>query len=241
MQTPPARLSLREYLTRRHVRKSAIRVDRVRRLTDRHVVVAAYGLGGLTTCPDEIVDLSDGTRVCEWSSEERVTRGGWIEPFRVRFATEDDMWRGLHARAAARADLRRYLPGLGTESVSTWMPSHLRTTTTTTTAGAREWSAVDVARVARSAKLLDDCSSDKETRAGFDHPDGARDAYTDRTGVLVDPSELAQLRVVVIAISGEADDRALDSLGRPNGGRAKGGRAGTRSPMAAPAKSARTR
>ena len=77
---------------------------------------------------------------------------------------------------------------------------------------AREWSAVDVTRAARSAKLLDDSANDKETRAGFDHQVGARDAYTDRTGVVVDVCELAQLRVVVVSVAGAADDATVSGF-----------------------------
>lgn len=226
-----SRPSLRDFILRRR-RAAAPTPVRVRRMVDREAIVGAYGTGALVACPVEIVDLSDGTRVCEWDEPvvvsvarrpsildgDPVLRELFEDAFgrdatrsrpavvesrlRVRYASEEDMWRGLHARSAAKSDHRRTLRGaIGELAIAAW------------------------SRRAASVGAADsDLEIAVEPRAGFDsaNAESARSAYAVRSSALAAvrlswESADAELRVVHVELPGSCDDRQLDSLGRPNG------------------------
>ena len=71
---------------------------RLRRLLDVALLESAYGRGVHDRVPVEIVDLSDGSLVCEWSCE----RDDEVVGRRVRYASESDMWRELHELARSQ-------------------------------------------------------------------------------------------------------------------------------------------
>ncbi len=178
---------------------------RLRRLLDVALLESAYGRGVHDRVPVEIVDLSDGSLVCEWSCE----RDDEVVGRRVRYASEADMWRELHELARS-------------QGVPRTVPFY----------AARAWSSALVGGVitATPAELELQARADatrdfhaEDSSPGVDVTDGARAAWVDRDiallAILVDDDALALPCHPPrwVPVSGEDDGRALDSLGRRNG------------------------
>ncbi len=94
---PSRKPTFRQFLARRRAASAPITVVpvRVRRLMLPALVADAYGARGPDVVPYEVVDLSDGTRLCEYADGR--TR---------RFAGEDHVWRYAHACARGVAGNR---------------------------------------------------------------------------------------------------------------------------------------
>lgn len=162
---------------------------RVRRLYDRELIESAYDRHAVALVPDEIVDLADGTRLCEWGCG------------RLRYASEDDMWRDLHVRALGR--MSGDLVSIGV------------------------YDARPAGFVLQKKKTARPGAAPLPT----DPPAwSARDAYSERTSALLALREtgVGQLpRPRVVDAADAADDRPLDVLGRKARPRRAGRSSGT--------------
>ena len=176
---------------------------RLRRMLDASLLERAYGRGAHDRVPVEIIDLDDGSRLCEWDD------GVSVVGQRMRYASEADMWRDLHALAGARG-IQRTVPFYSTRLWSSATPD----ATTVSDAMLESMARADAARdlVAENVSGLD-----------VDDMGGAREAWIDREiallAIIIDEDDLdLPLRFLRwVAVPGEADDRELDTLGRPNG------------------------
>lgn len=171
---------------------------RLRRMLDPSLLERAYGRGVHDRVPVEIIDLDDETRLCEWDDGRRE-----------RYASEADMWRDLHALAKTR-DVPRSVPYYAARA---WASSQTMVTP--------DLNAADEKRHAHADAMRDIAAL--EPIAGLDVKGGAREAWVDREvallAVVLDDDELEMPSRFPrwVAIPGEADDRALDTLGRRNG------------------------
>lgn len=176
---------------------------RLRRMLDASLLERAYGRGAHDRVPVEIIDLDDGSRLCEWDD------GVSVVGQRMRYASEADMWRDLHALAGARG-MQRTVPFYSTRLWSSAAPA----ATTASDAMLESMARADAARdlVAENVPGLD-----------VSDTGGAREAWIDREiallAIIIDEDDLdLPLRFLRwVAVPGEADDRELDTLGRPNG------------------------
>jgi hypothetical protein len=179
---------------------------RVRRLLDVALLERAYGRGAHDRVPVEIVDLDDGSLVCEWSCE----RDDEVVGRRVRYASESDMWRELHELARAKG-VPRTIPF---HAARAWASASTGETTTSFTPAELELRA-------RADAARDFHAEDKAP--GLDVVDGARAAWIDRDvgllALLSDDDALALPSHLPrwVPVAGEDDGRTLDSLGRRNG------------------------
>lgn len=177
---------------------------RLRRMLDASLLERAYGRGAHDRVPVEIIDLDDGSRLCEWDD------GVSVVGQRMRYASEADMWRDLHALAGARG-MQRTVPFYSTRLWSSTAPAAATTSDAMLESMARADAARDLVA--------------QESVPGLDVDDvgGAREAWIDREiallAIIIDEEDLdLPLRFLRwVAVPGEADDRELDTLGRPNG------------------------
>jgi len=178
---------------------------RLRRLLDVTLLESAYGRGVHDRVPVEIVDLDDGSVLCEWSCE----RDDEVVGRRVRYASEVDMWRELHAIAQTQGVMRT-IPFYAARAWSS--------ATSTIVQALPEAVLEQHAR----ADATSDFRADTST-PGLDVINGARAAWVDRdVGLLAiladdDALVLPSHPPRWVPVAGEADGRALDSLGRRNG------------------------
>lgn len=176
---------------------------RLRRMLDASLLERAYGRGAHDRVPVEIIDLDDGSRLCEWDD------GVSVVGQRMRYASEADMWRDLHALAGARG-MQRTVPFYSTRLWSSAAPAAMTASDAMLESMARADAARDL--VAENVSGLD-----------VDDMGGAREAWIDREiallAIIIDEDDLdLPLRFLRwVAVPGEADDRELDTLGRPNG------------------------
>lgn len=188
--------------TRLHTCTRPIAV-RLRRMLDASLLERAYGRGAHDRVPVEIIDLDDGSRLCEWDD------GVSVVGQRMRYASEADMWRDLHALAGARG-MQRTVPFYSTRLWSSAAPAAMTASDAMLESMARADAARDL--VAENVSGLD-----------VDDMGGAREAWIDREiallAIIIDEDDLdLPLRFLRwVAVPGEADDRELDTLGRPNG------------------------
>lgn len=178
---------------------------RLRRLLDVALLESAYGRGVHDRVPVEIVDLSDGSLVCEWSCE----RDDEVVGRRVRYASEADMWRELHELARSQG-VPRTVPFYAARA---WSSALVGGVTTATPAELELQARVDATRDFHA----------EDSSPGVDVTNGARAAWVDRDvallAILVDDDALVLPCHPPrwVSVSGEDDGRALDSLGRRNG------------------------
>ena len=194
---------------------------RLRRLLDVALLESAYGRGVHDRVPVEIVDLSDGSLVCEWSCE----RDDEVVGRRVRYASEADMWRELHELARSQG-VPRTVPFYAARA---WSSALVGGVTTATPAELELQARADATRDFHA----------EDSSPGVDVTDGARAAWVDRDIALLailvdddddDDKDWQRYRVAAahslalpchpprwVSVSGEDDGRALDSLGRRNG------------------------
>jgi hypothetical protein len=176
---------------------------RLRRMLDASLLERAYGRGAHDRVPVEIIDLDDGSRLCEWDD------GVSVVGQRMRYASEADMWRDLHALAGARG-MQRTVPFYSTRLWSSAAPAAMTASDAMLESMARADAARDL--VAENVPGLD-----------VDDMGGAREAWIDREiallAIIIDEDDLdLPLRFLRwVAVPGKADDRELDTLGRPNG------------------------
>lgn len=179
---------------------------RLRRLLDVALLESAYGRGVHDRVPVEIVDLDDGTILCEWSCE----RDDEVVGRRVLYASEADMWRELHTIAQ-------------TQGVMRTIPFYAARAWSSASASMAPPAPEAVLERAARADATSDFHADTSTPGLDVADDSARAAWVDRDvgllAILVDddalvlPSRLPRW----VPVPGESDGRALDSLGRRNG------------------------
>lgn len=242
---------------------------RVRRLLDTQVLVDRYGAHVVAAMPEEIIDLADGTRVCEWPDAESrphtIRRETLAErddrmlavvidgkqnatdkteaivlmsDRRIRYASEDDMWRDL-TRIAGKAPFAKPQYRVAESSISSWNGDTTIPVEFTPTEVA-QYASVQIAIDARKANNGQRDTPDMRGRLmrtvhGYRTEDlrASGDAWVDRPGALkaIERGYGAwRLRIVTVPCAEETDDRELDSQGRRNGGSRK--RPGAQGPKA---------
>ena len=232
---------------------------RVRRLLDTQVLVDRYGAHVVAAMPEEIIDLADGTRVCEWPDAESrphtirretpaerddrvlaVVIDGkqnatdkteaivLMSDRRIRYASEDDMWRDL-TRIAGKAPFAKPQYRVAESSISSWNGDKIEELEFTpdeiadlVEAESKDALFYGYAAIARALKI-----------PKRDDVQPLQNAWVDRPGALkaIERGYGAwRLRIVTVPCADETDDRELDSQGRRNGGSRK--RPGAQGPKA---------
>lgn len=255
---------------------------RVRRLLYPQLIADAYEPSAPSAMPEEIIDLDDGTRVCEWHNHTRGVTATAFETAvqkqdrlldlmlnsrplpapmeyevsdvrRIRYAGEADMWRALHALASRASGPPVHLT-VNDATLAAWQTGGLAALEDRRTRFEqnRHWQKTAAERALESEKISHDeaiaafadarksasrsCPQrlDKDDRAKGNEVayfDYTRNAWLDRPAALefVCADTFAQLRIEHVPIPGDADDRAIDSTGKRNGGPRKpiGARLGT--------------
>jgi len=180
-------------------------------MIDGALLERAYGRGAHDRVPVEIIDLDDGTRLCEWDDGDAIDANRFSLMRRVRYASEADMWRELHKLAHTGGLPRTTLCRV----YRSWFARDAKPTALADTLGdkvARQDAALDIASESHSAPGVD-----------VNVEGGAREAWIDRDVALLaieiddEDLDLPFSFPRWTAVPGEADDRQLDTLGRRNG------------------------